>query len=156
MTFAYRMKKSLKRFWVEEALQHICGDARHVVVVAIVGQGGAPRDRAGGEHPTAARRLEEQEIGTHPGVLGAAHHRMVERRLLGTQEVELGVVLRTGNHQGVGWRAKFAVSAVEFDAGCAAEQRPEIADQFVFADALEDETCTWVAALGCRRPCPRQ
>src|SRR5215475_13482370 len=59
----------LDRLRIEEAPQHIAGDARDIVVVAVMGQGRRPGDRSSGEDGTAARRLEEGDVGAHLGML---------------------------------------------------------------------------------------
>ena len=54
---------------------------------------------------------------------------------------------RTGNDGGVGRRAELAVRTIEFNASGSPEKGAEITDQFIVADALENEGCAGIVAI---------
>src|SRR5690606_24158573 len=89
-----RRRGEVERRVVREAAQHVGGDARDVVVVAVPGQRGAPGDRTGGEHRAAVQALVEQQVGI--AVLGflAVDGGVVVSSLLGHHVVVARVLLR--------------------------------------------------------------
>src|SRR5947208_5560563 len=55
--------------------------------------------------------------------------------------------LGRGKHQGV-WRGtKVPIGAIEFETSCATANKTKVADDFVCANALENERSTWIGAV---------
>ena len=122
-------------------------DARDVVVVAVVRERAAPGDRAGREHGTARRGLEEGEVGAHVRMLGADEVRRHHGELLVDQRDEIGVPFRAGQQQRVRRRAQERLDPVQLQAGGTAADEAEVADPLVRPDALEDERGARIEAV---------
>src|SRR4029077_4337623 len=107
----YRSHRKRRR--VDEALQHVPGDAGDVVLIIVVGERAAPGDGGGGEEGTARGRLAEGEVRFDPFVLIAAEIGRHDAELLIDQEDHRRMILRGGEAEHVGRRAQRRGDAVE-------------------------------------------
>ena len=114
---------------VGEAVEDVAGDARDVVVVAVVGEAPAVRDGADREHRSAAPGLEVRHVGADERLRRLSRPgRDVGEELLGDDHEGFTVLLGGREDEGVGRRPEAVVDAVELEAGRAAPAQPEIAE----------------------------
>ena len=106
-----------------------------------------PGDGAGAEDAAAVRRLEEGELGAHPGILRAVDIGEGRGHLLGHQDIGLAMAFGGRQHQRMGRRAQAAVDDVELQPCRAAADETEIADLLLRPDALEDEGGAGIEAV---------
>src|SRR5215467_13858142 len=102
------------RLGIEEAPQHIAGDARDIVVVATMSERRRPGDRSGGKDGSTARRLEEGDVGAHLGMLDAVGAGLSRDQLLRCYGIDIAVLDGARHHKGMGWRAEALIGDVEF------------------------------------------